>query len=74
MRRLVLFFVAAALCLPLAAIVTLLAAPLWRWIEATWAVESFGHSGPASWCYVAVYLLLMSLVSAAFLPRRRRAR
>lgn len=43
------------LCVPLSFIVTLLATPLWSWIEASYGIESVGHSGPAEWCYVVVY-------------------
>ena len=56
-------FTALALCLvalPLAAIVTFLLIPLWRWLEATTGVESIGHSGPANWCFVAVYLVILA--------------
>jgi hypothetical protein len=47
-----------ALCLltaPLAVVATFLLTPLWRWLEATTAIESIGHSGPSDWCFVAVY-------------------
>lgn len=37
---------------------TFLLWPLWSWIEAFTGVESLGHSGPATWCFVAVTLLL----------------
>ncbi|PWT73537.1 MAG: hypothetical protein C5B46_05240 [Proteobacteria bacterium] len=46
---------------PVAAIVTFLLSPLWSWIEATFGLESIGHSGPADWCFVAVYTLLVGV-------------
>jgi hypothetical protein len=44
---------------PLAFAVTIRLLPLWSWIEAKFAVESVGHSGPAGWCYLAVYIFIL---------------
>lgn len=41
--------------IPIAAIATFLLLPLWRWIERVLGVESVGHSGPATWCFVVTY-------------------
>ncbi len=57
----------AAVVVPVALAVTLLLYPVWSWLERTTGIESVGHSGPASWCYLAVWvpmaeaLLLTSL-------------
>ena len=48
----------AAVCLPAAFTLTFLLMPLWYWMEATYKIESVGHSGPADWCYWAVYALI----------------
>ena len=48
------------LALPLAFVLTFLLAPLWSWIEATYGIESIGHSGPADWCFYAVYGVLIA--------------
>lgn len=52
--------------IPLAFVATLLLHPFWTWFEARTGIESMGHSGPAAWCFVAVYLsmLLACLVGA----------
>lgn len=52
-----LFFIKLLLCIPLAGIFTLILYPLWGWIEAATGIESFGHSGPATWCFVATYAI-----------------
>jgi hypothetical protein len=57
-RHLAVALAIAAVCLPAAFILTFLLLPLWSWIEATYKIESVGHSGPADWCYWAVYALL----------------
>jgi phosphotransferase system glucose/maltose/N-acetylglucosamine-specific IIC component len=68
--------VLAFAAVPAAFIGTLLLYPLWSWIEATYGIESVGHSGPADWCFMVVY----GVILAALLPllwrnwRRRRAR
>jgi hypothetical protein len=46
--------------------------PLWSWIEASFGIESIGHSGPADWCFVAVYALLVGLVVGYMTWRARR--
>lgn len=40
--------------------VTILLVPLWRWIEADFGVEAIGHSGPAEWCFLLVFGILMA--------------
>ena len=50
--------------LPIAFIVTILLSPLWSWIEATYGIESIGHSGPSDWCFYLVYGVLNALVFA----------
>ena len=56
-------FVILILCMPLAALFTFLMLPIWRWLEATFAIESIGHSGPAEWCYLASYIVLVMIAT-----------
>ena len=75
--RLALVFAGVALaCVPLAFVLTFLLVPLWRWIEATYGIESIGHSGPADWCFSLVYFLTVvpGLVLAVRLSRPRSSR
>lgn len=51
---------------PAGPVLTLLLFPWWSWLEATTGWESVGHSGPADWCYVAVWCALLAL--AALVP------
>jgi hypothetical protein len=46
------------LSIPLAGILTILLKPLWSWIEANYGIESIGHSGPADWCFEAVFAVV----------------
>jgi len=41
--------------MPIAFLITMLLIPLWSWIEATYGIESIGHSGPSDWCFYLVY-------------------
>jgi TRAP-type C4-dicarboxylate transport system permease small subunit len=50
---------------PLSVLFTLLLLPFWSWLETTTGIESVGHSGPAAWCYAAVFLIM---VVSALLP------
>jgi hypothetical protein len=42
--------------LPLSVALTLAMMPMWRWIEARYQIEAIGHSGPADWCFMAMFL------------------
>lgn len=67
--------IAFAICLiaaPVAFAVTIGLLPLWSWIEAKFAIESVGHSGPAGWCYLAVYIFILGgavIILLAFMRR-----
>ena len=61
------------LAVPVAFIGTMLLAPFWSWFEATTGVEAMGHSGPAGWCFGAVFSVLL-LLDVAFVIQRWRAR
>jgi H+/Cl- antiporter ClcA len=60
--------------LPVAVVVTIMLVPLWSWLEATCGIESIGHSGPAGWCYVAVYVVLVVVATAWVVWRANRRR
>lgn len=45
----------AVVLAPVSFVVTILLVPMWRWLEAAFAIEALGHSGPSSWCYFSVY-------------------
>jgi len=47
------------ICIPMAIIITIFSNPFFLWIENTFSIESVGHSGPAEWCYIAVYIILL---------------
>ena len=61
----------ALIAAPLSVVVTILLLPLWRWLEASTGIESVGHSGPAEWCYAAVFLVLVTGASLFVLMRHR---
>jgi hypothetical protein len=61
-------------CVPLATVTTLLLLPFWSWVEATFAVEAVGHSGPADWCYWTAYVLWVALLGGGLDRRLRRRR
>jgi ribose/xylose/arabinose/galactoside ABC-type transport system permease subunit len=58
MKRIAKVIVVLLLDVPLASVVTLLTIPFWRWFEASTSIESIGHSGPAIWCYLSVFVTL----------------
>ena len=60
------------ICIPLAMIITVLSNPFWSWFENIFSIESVGHSGPAEWCYITVYLLLIGASGLILLKIRSR--
>jgi len=62
----------AVVAFPLSAIMTLAMLPLWRHIEARYGIESVGHSGPADWCFILMYVLWISAGAVVFLYHARR--
>lgn len=63
-RRIFRWLILVLLCAPLAVALTVMSWRFWGWLEAATGIESLGHSGPASWCYLAVYVLLLGLAGA----------
>lgn len=53
----------ALISVPVAFIVTILLVPFWSWLEAMSGFESLGHSGPAEWCYIIMYIFLIFIGS-----------
>lgn len=52
-------------CVPCALVATFALAPLWAKIEKSTGIESIGHSGPATWCYMAMYATLLAIALAS---------
>lgn len=68
MRKPVVLVIILTLALPLSFITTIIIHPLWRRFEVATGIESFGHSGPADWCYLFDYLVLAGI--AVFIAYR----
>ena len=65
----------ALLALPTAFGITLVMMPTWLWIEKQTGLESAGHSGPAGWCYLTTYFVIVggcALLWSANVRRRDR--
>ena len=75
MKKLLSAFLLTILALSLAAVfgvaATLLLFPFWSWLEAVSGIESAGHSGPAGWCYLLVFLLSLVVLAGAVVLRTR---
>jgi hypothetical protein len=48
--------------------------PFWRWFEGVTGIESYGHSGPAEWCYWFVYSIIVVTAIYALLKIRSHTR
>ena len=59
------------IAVPLSIIVTIVLSPFWSWFEGSSGIESLGHSGPAEWCYLVIYLLLVGVITAVYLIYQR---
>ncbi len=63
-RILVLALVAGIVSVPVAIGLTIALLPFWSWIEATYGIESIGHSGPSDWCFYVIYGVLNAFAFA----------
>ena len=57
---------------PAAFMVTMITFPFWRWLEEATGIESYGHSGPAEWCFWLVYLLFIIVAGVVWSALRER--
>jgi hypothetical protein len=73
MKTLLKLLLVWVITVPVALVGTFLLAPFWGWFEAQTGVEALGHSGPAEWCYLAVYAVLALLGSLLGVRRRTTA-
>ena len=63
--------VAIIIAATLSVLITILLSSFWSWFEASTGIESIGHSGPANWCYLVTFLILVSLITVAFLKYKK---
>jgi hypothetical protein len=56
---------------PASIILSISLLPFWRWLEASTGIESVGHSGPSSWCYLLLYILLV-VIGAMIVMRLKK--
>jgi hypothetical protein len=53
------FIIVLFAALPTAFLLTVAIYPFWNWFEAVTGIESYGHFGPADWCYLFDYGLIV---------------
>jgi hypothetical protein len=56
---------------PLSIVVTIVLSPFWSWLETSTGIESLGHSGPAEWCYLVIFLILVATITGVYLIYQR---
>jgi hypothetical protein len=61
MRHVTAMLLILGLALPVAAVLTWLLSGFWDWFEMRSGIESVGHSGPAGWCYCAVFAVVAAV-------------
>jgi hypothetical protein len=60
-----------ALSLPVTFYLTTVLMPLWSEIERRWGIESVGDSGPAAWCFLAVFACVVTISLTVYVVRTR---
>jgi hypothetical protein len=60
--------------IPLSVAVTLAMLPVWQWFEDRYEIESVGHSGPAEWCFLLMFLGCVSVSTALYVYTITRMR
>jgi hypothetical protein len=53
----------------LSVVTAILTARFWGWFEARTGIESLGHSGPADWVYMFLWVAWTAVLLAATRPR-----
>lgn len=64
----------ALISIPIALLLTLLLVPFWSWLEATTGYESIGHSGPAGWCVLVVYFVVLTIAGVIWSRLEKKKR
>ena len=54
--------------------VTVLLFPFWSWFEAFTGIESLGHSGPANWCYVLMFVIIATGLTFGLVVQKKPVR
>ena len=72
MLKIIIAGVVLIVAIPIAFITTILIHPFWRWFERVSGIESFGHSGPAEWCYWFDYMVIIVIGVSLFICIRNR--
>lgn len=58
MKLLIHIVIVFLVTIPLAILMTVVTSGFWNWFEGVTGIESYGHFGPAGWCYLADYLII----------------
>ena len=74
MRTILLSVLAMVVTAPISIIVTAMLFPFWSWLESSSGIESVGHSGPADWCYLFMFVLLLAILGATLVLQIRSSR
>ena len=59
------------IAVPLSIVITIVLSPFWSWLETSTGIESLGHSGPAEWCYLVIFLMLVAAITGTYLIYQR---
>jgi hypothetical protein len=73
MKLVMVSLLALLVALPISAVLTWMLAGFWNWFELHSGIDSIGHSGPAGWCYIALYVIHIMFSVGAWLffkPRK----
>jgi hypothetical protein len=70
--RVIPFVLCLFLAAPLAFVATFLSSPFWNWFESATGIESFGHSGPADWCFEVTYIAIVIVSATVYTLAQRK--
>lgn len=61
MNKVIMLIVIIVVCFPITIVTTLISSSFWEWLEKKTNIEAYGHFGPAEWCYLVIYLILLTV-------------
>ena len=74
MKKLGILLAAIAGAFFLSILSAIMSARFWGWFEERTGIESLGHSGPATWVYIALWVFWSVILAAIFFRTFLRAR
>ena len=59
-------FTILVISIPLTFVINIILNPFWQWLENSFGIEAWGHSGPADWTFGVSYFFFIAIFLLVF--------